>query len=145
MLETLDMLAGLLVRSDSSVSALAHVQRGLHLAEELQADEAEMFLQLTRGDAHRELGEASMAVEAYEEALRGARHRDDAQNESMILYKLGLAYLDAGDTRRSIEMLEEANDHFKQQEKRDMGRTDAARAGRGKRQARALDRSGELP
>ena len=30
-LETLDMLAGLLVRSDSAVSALQHVQRGLHL------------------------------------------------------------------------------------------------------------------
>ena len=119
-LETLDMLAGLLVRSDSAVSALAHVQRGLHLAEELEEYEAEMFLQITRGDAHKELGEASIAVEAYEKALGNARNRDDMQNEALILYKLGLAYLDAGESRRAIEMLEDANDRFKQQSKRDM-------------------------
>ena len=119
-LETLDMLAGLLVRSDSSVSALQHVQRGLHLAEELADDEAAMFLQITRGDAHKALGEAGIAVEAYEQALGAARHRDDLQNEAFILYKLGMAYLDADETRRAVEMLEEANERFKQQEKRDM-------------------------
>lgn len=119
-LETLDMLAGLLVRSDSAVSALGHVQRGLNLAEEIADDEAEMFLQITRGDAHKELGEASLAVEAYEAALRNARHRDDMQNEALILYKLGLAYLESGDSRQAIEMLEDANDRFKQQGKRDM-------------------------
>lgn len=119
-LETLDMLAGLLVRSDSAVSALQHVQRGLHLADELADDEAAMFLQITRGDAHKELGEASIAVEAYEQALTKARHRDDAQNEALILYKLGMAHLDAGEARRAIEMLEDANDRFKAQEKRDM-------------------------
>ena len=120
LLETLDMLAGLLVRSGSSVSALQHVQRALHLAEELEDDEAAMFLQVTRGDAHKALGEASIAVEAYEQALSAARHQDDMQNEALILYKLGLAYLDADATRRAIEMLEAANDRFKQQEKRDM-------------------------
>ena len=120
MLGTLDMLAGLLVRSDSAVSALQHVQRGLHLADELDDDEAAMFLQITRGDAHKELGEASIAVEAYENALTKARHRDDSQNEALILYKLGMAYLDAHEERRAIEMLEDANDRFKQQEKRDM-------------------------
>ena len=119
-LETLDMLAGLLVRSDSSVSALQHVQRGLHLAEELADDEAAMFLQITRGDAHKELGEPGIAVEAYEQALGAARHRDDMQNEAFILYKLGMAYLDANETRRAVEMLEEANERFKQQEKREM-------------------------
>ena len=119
-LESLDMLAGLLVRSDSAVTALAHVQRGLNLAIELEDSEAEMFLQITRGDAHKELGEASIAVEAYERALGAARHRDDMQNEALILYKLGLAYLEADATRRAIEMLEDANDRFKQQGKRDM-------------------------
>ncbi len=119
-LETLDMLAGLLVRCDSSVSALAHVQRGLQLADELEDYEAEMFLQMTRGDAHKELGEASIAVEAYESALRNARHRDDMQNEAQILYKLGLAYLESNESRRAVEMLEDANDRFKQQGKRDM-------------------------
>ncbi len=119
-LETLDMLAGLLVRSDSAVSALEYVQRGLHLADELHDDEAAMFLQITRGDAHKELGEASIAVEAYERALTNARHRDDSQNEALILYKLGMAYLDANEERRAIEMLEDANDRFKEQEKRDM-------------------------
>ena len=119
-LETLDMLAGLLVRSDSAVSALAHIQRGLQLADELRDYEAEMFLQITRGDAHKELGEASIAVEAYEGALSNARHRDDMQNEALILYKLGLAYLDTNESRRAIEMLEDANDRFKLQGKRDM-------------------------
>ncbi|MCY3865556.1 MAG: tetratricopeptide repeat protein [Chloroflexi bacterium] len=119
-LETLDMLAGLLVRSDSAVSALTHVQRGLQLAEELADYEAEMFLQITRGDAHKELGEAAIAVEAYESALSSARHRDDLQNEALILYKLGMAYLESNESRRAIEMLEDANDRFKQQGKRDM-------------------------
>ncbi len=119
-LETLDMLAGLLVRSDSAVSALQHVQRGLHLADELADDEAAMYLQISGGDAHLELGEASMAVEAYERALGKARHRDDSQNEALILYKLGMAYLEAKQERRAIEMLEDANDRFKKQEKRDM-------------------------
>ena len=119
-LETLDMLAGLLVRCDSAVSALAHVQRGLQLADELDDYEAEMFLQMTRGDAHKELGEASIAVEAYEGALRNARNRDDMQNEAQILYKLGLAYLESNESRRAVEMLEDANDRFKQQGKRDM-------------------------
>ena len=119
-LETLDMLAGLLVRSDSAVSALAHVQRGLHLAQEIADDEAELFLQITRGDAHKALGEAALAVEAYEAALRGARHRDDMQNEALILYKLGMACLESGDSRQAIEILEDANDRFKQQGKRDM-------------------------
>ena len=119
-LETLDMLAGLLVRCDSAVSALAHVQRGLQLAGELEDYEAEMFLQMTRGDAHKELGEASIAVEAYEGALRNARNRDDMQNEAQILYKLGLAYLESNESRRAVEMLEDANDRFKQQGKRDM-------------------------
>ena len=118
--ETLDMLAGLLVRSDSAVSALAHVQRGLQLADELEDYEAEMFLQITRGDAHKALGEAAIAVEAYEGALRSARNRDDMQNEALILYKLGLAYLESDESRRAIEMLEDANDRFKQQGKRDM-------------------------
>ena len=36
------------------------------------------------------------------------------------MYKLGLARLDAGDTRQAIEMLEGANELFKQQSKRDM-------------------------
>lgn len=119
-LETLDMLAGLLVRSESAVSALQYVQRGLHLADELADDEAAMHLQISGGDAHLELGESSMAVEAYERALSKARHRDDTQNEALILYKLGMAYLDANQERRAIEMLEDANDRFKEQEKRDM-------------------------
>ena len=119
-LETLDMLAGLLVRSDSAVSALAQVQRGLQLADDIADDEAEMYLQITRGDAHKALGEAAIAVEAYEVALRKSRHRDDMQNEALILYKLGLAYLESGDARQAIEMLEDANDRFKQQGKRDM-------------------------
>lgn len=119
-LDTLDMLAGLLVRSESAISALEYVQRGVLLAQDLDNDEAEMFLQLTGGDAHKALGEASIAVEAYEKALNLARRRDDSQNEALVLYKLGMAYLDAGEERRAIEMLEDANERFKQQGKRSL-------------------------
>ena len=118
-LATLDMLAGLLVRTDAAVTALNHIQRGLHLAEELDERETEMFLRTTSGDAHLALGEAVTAIEAYELALTIARNRDDQQNEANILHNLGLALLDAGDTRQAIEMLEGANDLFKQQSKRD--------------------------
>ena len=83
------MLAGLLVRSDSAVSALQHVQRGLHLADELADDEAAMHLQISGGDAHLELGEASMAVEAYERALTKARHRDDLAERGAHLIQAG--------------------------------------------------------
>lgn len=119
-LEALDMLAGLLVRSGSAISALEHVQHGVLLAQDLANDEAEMYLQLTGGDAHKALGEATIAVEAYEKALYLARKRDDSQNEALVLYKLGMAYLDAGEERRAIEMLEDANDRFKQEGKRDL-------------------------
>lgn len=119
-LGALDMLAGLLVRTDAAVTALNHIQRGLHLAVELEDSETEMFLRATLGDAHRALGEAVTAIENYELALTIARDRDDQQNEAQVLYKLGLAQLDAGDTRQAIEMLEGANELFKQQSKRDM-------------------------
>lgn len=119
-LDALDMLAGLLVRSDSAISALEHAQRGVLLAQDLENEEAEMFLQLTGGDAHKALGEATIAIEAYEKALTLARRRDDSQNEALVLYKLGMAYLHAGEERRAIEMLEDANDRFKQQGKRDL-------------------------
>ena len=119
-LGTLDMLAGLLVRTDAAVTALNHIQRGLHLAEELDDRETEMFLRTTLGDAHRALGESVTAIENYELALTINRDRDDQQNEAHVLYKLGLARLDAGDTPQAIEMLEGANELFKQQSKRDM-------------------------
>lgn len=119
-LGTLDMLAGLLVRTDAAVTALTHIQRGLHLAEELSDRETEMFLRATLGDAHRALDEAITAIENYEMALTIARDRDDQQNEAHVLYKLGMGQLDAGDAKQAIEMLEGANELFKQQSKRDM-------------------------
>ena len=119
-LDTLDMLAGLLIRTESILTAFTHIQRGLHLAEELGDEDTEMQLQITRGDAHQELGESVSAVEAYELALSVARDRDDKQNEALILHKLGLAHLDAGDAARAIQVLEQANDLFKQQSRRAM-------------------------
>ncbi len=119
-LSSLDMLAGLLVRTGAAVTALNHIQRGLHLAADLGDQEAEMFLQINRGDAHLELGESVTAVEALEMALTIARNRDDQQNEAQILFKLGLAQLDIGDPRQAITMLESANDHFKRQSNRAM-------------------------
>ena len=119
-LDTLDMLAGLLIRTEAILTAFTHIQRGLHLAEELGDEDTEMHLQTTRGDAHQELGESVSAVEAYELALSVARDRDDKQNEALILHKLGLAHLDAGDAARAIQVLEQANDLFKQQSRRAM-------------------------
>lgn len=119
-LSSLDMLAGLLVRTGAAVTALNHIQRGLHLAADLSDQEAEMFLQINRGDAHLELGESVTAIEAFELALTIARNRDDQQNEAQILFKLGLAQLDIGDPRQAIAMLESANDHFKRQSNRAM-------------------------
>ncbi len=119
-LDTLDMLAGLLIRTEAILTAFTHIQRGLHLAEELGDEDTEMHLQTTRGDAHQELGESVSAVEAYELALSVARDRDDKQNEALILHKLGLAHLDAGDAARAIQALEQANDLFKQQSRRAM-------------------------
>lgn len=120
MLETLDMLAGLLIRSEAVVTAFGHIQRGLQLADELGDYETEMHLQTTRGDAHQELDESVSAVEAYERALSIARERDDKQNEALILHKLGLAHLAGGEAGRAIQVLEQANDLFKQQMKRAM-------------------------
>ena len=119
-MSSLDMLAGLLVRTGAAVTALNHIQRGLQLAADLGDQESEMFLQINRGDAHRELGESVTAIEALEMALTIARNRDDQQNEAQILFKLGLSHLDAGDARQAITMLESANDHFKRQSNRAM-------------------------
>ena len=119
-LAALDMLSGLLSRTDAAVSALNHIQRGLQLAAALEDKETEMFLRITSGDSRRALGESVTAIEAYEAALAIARERDDSQNEARILYKLGLAQLDAGDHRQAVEMLESANDKFKQDGQRAM-------------------------
>ena len=119
-LAALDMLSGLLARTDGAVSALNHIQRGLQLAAALDDRETEMFLRITSGDARRALGESVTAIEAYEAALAIARERDDAQNEARILHKLGLAQLDAGDHRGAIDLLESANERFKQDGQRAM-------------------------
>jgi len=119
-LEALDMLSGLLTRSNAATSALQPIRRGLRLAEELGDDESIMHLQSTQGDAQRALGAYILAAEAYVLALRIARQRDDRQHEALILYKLGMTYLDDKDVWRAIEMLEDANERFKQQKKRDM-------------------------
>ena len=119
-LETLDMLAGLLVRTNAVLTALKHIQRGLNLAQELDEPATEMYLQITRGDAHQELGESVSAVEAYEAALSLALSQADRQTEAMILHKLGLTYLDADDARQAIRTFEQANELFKQQSNRAM-------------------------
>lgn len=120
MLETVDMLSGLLIRTGNAQAAVVHVNRGLALAEELDDKDTEMHLLVTLGDAHQELGESSDAVEAYESALSIARKRDDKQNESNVLYALGIAQLDDGDVEHAIQTLEQAKDLFKAQGKRDL-------------------------
>ena len=118
-LETLDMLSGLLTRTDNSQAAILNATRGIQLAEKLDDDDTRMHLHITVGDARQNLGESKEAIQAFAKALEIARTRDDAQNEAIILYKLGYAYLDNGDTETAITTLEQARDLFKSQEKRD--------------------------
>lgn len=119
-LESLDMLSGLLTRTNNTQAAVVHANRALTLAEDLNDKDTEMHLQITLGDAHQDLGETEEAIEAYEAALEIARKRDDKQNEAIALLKLGFAYLDDGDAERAARTLEQANDLFKQQGKRDL-------------------------
>ncbi len=118
-LETLDMLAALMVKNENSQAAVMHATRGITLAKELNDSETHMHLLTTLGDARQQLGESEEAERAYEQALEIARNADDSQNEAMILLQLGFAQLDNGEPETAIETWEQALKLFRAQNKRD--------------------------
>lgn len=117
-LDTLDMLSALMVKTENSQAAVMHASRGIKLAEEQDDQETKLQLHIILGDARQQLGESEAASEAYSAALQIARMTDDKQNEAIVLYKLGFAQLDNGDAQTSIQTWERALALFKSQEKR---------------------------
>lgn len=126
-LETLDMLSALMVKTENSQAAAMHAMRGVKLAETLEDRATRMQLLITLGDAHQQLGESDQAMQNYTQALIIARSSDDTQNEAIILLKLGYAHLDGGDAETAIDTWEQALALFRTQGKRDQeGRALAA-------------------
>lgn len=115
LLETLDMTASLMVKTENLQAAIMHASRGVKLAKDIGDDEAQMHLLITLGDAHQQLGESGGASTEYQRALEIARLRDDRQYEALALYKLAYAQLDDGDTQTAIDNWEVALKMFRAQ------------------------------
>lgn len=118
-LDTLDTLSALMVKTENSSAAVLHATRGIALADQLGEPETRMYLLVTLADARQQLGESAEAVKAYGQALEIARSRNDAQNEALVLYKLGYAQLDDNQPDTAAETWEQALKLFKAQGKRD--------------------------
>jgi len=124
LLETLDMTASLMVKTENLQPAVMHASRGVRLAEEIGDADSQMQLLITLGDAHQQLGESGVAIKEYSRALEIARVRDDRQYEALILYKMAYTQLDEGDTQTAIDNWEDALKLFRSQNRRDYeGRT----------------------
>jgi tetratricopeptide (TPR) repeat protein len=119
LLDTLDMLSSLLVKTGSSQAAILHATRGAQLASERGQVEPRINMLLTLGDARQDLGESDNAVKAFSQALELSRNNDDMQHEALALYKLGYAHLDSGAPDQAIHTWEQAREMFKSQFKRD--------------------------
>jgi len=118
-LNMLDMLSALMVKTENSSAAVLHATRGIKLAEEQADADTQMHLLITLADARQQLGESDDAIRSYQKALEIARSEDDAQNEALILYKLGYAQLDSSQPDTAAETWEQALKLFKAQGKRD--------------------------
>lgn len=124
LLETLDMTASLMVKTENLQAAIMHASRGVRLADEINEPESKMQLLITLADAHQQLGESGGSIKEYERALEIARMRDDRQFEALILYKMAYTQLDEGDTQTAIDNWEDALKLFRSQNRRDYeGRT----------------------
>src|SRR5690606_30370010 len=119
LLNTLDTLAALMVKTENPQPAILHANRGIQLAQRLGDNDTRMHLYITLGDARQLLGESEAAETAYGQALEIARNTGDQQNEAIILYKLGYAQLDNSDPEGASANWEQALTLFRQQEKRD--------------------------
>jgi tetratricopeptide (TPR) repeat protein len=118
-LQMLDTLSVLMVKTENSSAAVLHATRGIKLADDLDDADTRMHLLITLADARQQLGESDDAVRSYSQALEIARTEDDAQNEALILYKLGYAQLDSSQPDVAAETWEQALKLFKAQGKRD--------------------------
>jgi tetratricopeptide (TPR) repeat protein len=118
-LDMLDMLSALMVKTENPQPAIMHASRGVRLAQDQGDDVTLTQLYITLGDARQALGESGQAIADYESALKVTRDNDDTQHEAIVLYKLGYAQLDDGDAELSVDTLEQALALFKTQGKRD--------------------------
>ncbi len=117
-LDVLDTLSALMVRTNNGQAAVLHAARGVQLAQRLNDRATELQLYATLGDARQQLGESADAERAYGRALEIARSTDDTQNEALILFKLGYAQLDNSDPSGAINSWEQALKLFRAQGKR---------------------------
>lgn len=118
LLDVLDTLAALMVRTGNAQAAVLHAARGVQLAQRLNDRATELQLYTTLGDARQQLGESADAERAYNRALEIARSTDDTQHEALILFKLGYAQLDNSDPAGAVGSWEQALKLFRAQEKR---------------------------
>lgn len=119
LLEALQTLCELLVRTDNAQAAIMHATAALRIAEELDDEQARLNLLMTLGDARQNLGESGAAARDYTAALRIAREMEDPALEAMALYRLGYAQLDDGEALTAIETWEKALSSFRSQSARD--------------------------
>lgn len=117
-LDVLDTLSALMVRTNNGQAAVLHAARGVQLAQRLKDRATELQLYATLGDARQQLGESADAERAYGRALEIARSTDDTQNEAVILFKLGYAQLDNSDPASAINSWEQALKLFRAQGRR---------------------------
>lgn len=118
LLDVIDTLAALMVRTGNAQAAVLHAARGVQLAQRLNDRITELQLYTTLGDARQQLGESADAERAYNRALEIARSTDDTQHEALTLFKLGYAQLDNGDPGGAVGSWEQALRLFRAQDKR---------------------------
>lgn len=118
LLDVLDILSALMVRTNNPQAAVLHAARGVQLAQRLKDSITELQLYLTLGDARQQLGESADAERAYSRALENARNSGDTQHEAIILFKLGYAQLDNSDAAGAVASWEQALKLFRAQGKR---------------------------
>ncbi|MGB7341684.1 MAG: tetratricopeptide repeat protein [Phototrophicaceae bacterium] len=118
-LDTLNMLGSLLIKTGNSQAAVMHATRGIQLAKDANDSVVELQMHMIVGEARQDLGETQSAVDSFRKALEIARNTGDRQHEALVLYELGNAHLDNGATADAIHSLEQARELFKEQVKRD--------------------------
>ena len=117
-LDSLNMLGSLLIKTGNSQAAVMHATRGIQLAQDRDDSQTELQMHMILGDARQDLGETQSAVDSFKKSLEIARNTGDKQHEALALYKLGNAHLDNGSTEDAIHSLDQARGLFKEQLKR---------------------------
>ncbi|MEO1286228.1 MAG: tetratricopeptide repeat protein [Chloroflexota bacterium] len=118
-LDTLNMLGSLLIKTGNSQAAVMHATQGVQAAKDANDSATELQMHMILGEARQDLGETQSAVDSFKKSLEIARNTGDRQHEALILYNLGNAHLDNGSTDDAIHSLEQARELFKDQVKRD--------------------------